>query len=166
MKIFVTGVSGTGKTSIVRELIERGIAAFDMDDLCHWEHKHTGKRAQWGVGQDEAWHDSHVWLCDIPALKKELEKADTVVIAGHASNQDDFFNLFNKFFVLRSTPETLVTRIMQREDNDWGKHPNEQRRILRWQKAYDPEMVAKGAIPIDVERPLKSVVEEIMSFLR
>lgn len=166
MKLYVTGVSGTGKTSIARKLNAEGIKAVDIDDLSHWENRETGEEVGWEPGSSDEWHESHVWLCDVEVLKKELESAENVVVVGHSSNQDEYINLFDKKFILSCSPETIVTRIEGREDNDFGKDPAEQNRILKWHKQFVPEMISKeGAICIDVEKSLEEVVEEIKSHL-
>jgi broad-specificity NMP kinase len=42
MKILITGIAGTGKSTIVPALQERGITAIDLHDvpgLCFWQNK-------------------------------------------------------------------------------------------------------------------------------
>jgi len=91
-KFYVTGVSGTGKSTLAKELEKRGVAAFDIDsvaDLCHWRNRTTHKEAdyQYGIGKD--WLDAHEWICDIKKLRELLHKTtDNAVVLGLASNQD------------------------------------------------------------------------------
>lgn len=167
MKIYITGLSGTGKTSIVEALLQKGIHAIDIDDgLCHWENRHTGEHTDWFPGRDDEWHQNHAWLCDVEDLKKRLLEAEHVVVAGLGSNQNDYLPLFDKVFVLRCRPEIFLARIETRTTNDFGKHPPEQRMLLEWQQTFETEMIQKGAIPLDAERPLEVVVEDIISNLK
>src|SRR3989344_5770366 len=98
-KFYITGVSGTGKSALVEELQRRGVRAFDIDDipdLCHWKNKVTGKKAKYqsGVGRD--WIDAHNWICDRTKLVDLLNtRSDSmVIVAGVASNQDEYLDLF------------------------------------------------------------------------
>lgn len=165
MKIYVTGISGTGKTSITNALISKGVTAIDIDDLCHWENKYTGERTGWEPGSSDEWHASHSWLCDVERLKERLAKERNIVVSGFASNQREYANLFDKIFLLHATPETIFARIHARLDNDFGKHPAEQKRIMDSRGPLETMMVEKGAVLLDAERPLEEIVTEIQSNL-
>lgn len=166
MKIYITGISGTGKSSIARLLNERGVYAVDIDNLSHWENKHTKERTGWDPGSSDEWNDAHAWVCDIEKLKEALSLSEDVIAVGHASNQEEYLPLFDKWFVLQCRPETIIARINARTDNDFGKHPVDQQRILLWQKGFDPEMIEKGAIPLDAEQQLEQIVADIQAVFR
>jgi len=60
MKILVTGIAGTGKTSLIRALGEQGYLVIDLDDsgLCDWIHKETGEIAEYAEGAGKEWIDT------------------------------------------------------------------------------------------------------------
>lgn len=151
---------------MARALVAKGVAAIDMDELSHWENKQTAERVGWEPGSSDEWHEAHRWVVDIDQLKHELSRADDVVVAGHASNEDEYLKLFDKTFVLVCRPETIVQRIEQRTDNDFGKHPMEQQKILEWHKSFDSFIEAKGAVRLDGERPVGEIAEEILRSLK
>lgn len=166
MKIYITGISGSGKSSIARALRAKGITSIDVDEgLCHWENRHTGDTALWSPGGSEEWYSAHGWVCDADALAKHVQANKNIVVVGLSSNQDDYLKLFDKVFVLHCRPETFIDRINARTDNDYGKHEAEQQRMLGWQKTFEKEMKEKGAIMLDAERPLEEVVAEVYSYL-
>jgi dephospho-CoA kinase len=166
VKIYVTGVSGSGKSSIVRALTARGVRAIDLDEgYCHWKHRASGEQVGWEPGSSDEWYDAHGWICSIDDLTEALEGSADVVVVGLSSNQEEYLPLFDKIIILHSEPETIVARINARTDNEYGKHPKEQQRLLNWRETYEKEMVAKGAILLDGERHIDEVVEDVLKFL-
>lgn len=166
VKIYITGVSGTGKTSLTEALKAKGVNAVDTDELSHWENKHTGERTGWEPGASDAWYNEHEWLCDIAELQKVLSKTEHAVAIGFGDNidkSDKYLKLFDKVCILTCRPETIVARIEGRTNNHFGKHPSDMRRILEWQKEFDAEMVEKGALPLDAERPLEELAAHVRS---
>ncbi|MBI3335917.1 MAG: AAA family ATPase, partial [Candidatus Portnoybacteria bacterium] len=137
-KIYITGVSGTGKSTLAKELNRLGIFAIDMDTvegLCHWRNKKTGERTYYysGIGRD--WIEAHEWLCDIEKLKKLLKKDGLVAVLGLASNQDEYLNLFDKVFLLHCGEKTFLHRLNTRKGKDeFARDPSEQEHILSWYK--------------------------------
>jgi len=164
MKIYITGISGTGKTSIVQALREKGIKAIDIDDgLCHWENKDTGEHTEWHPGKTDQWLQEHVWLCDVGRLTKTLTNSENIVVVGMASNQNEYLKLFDKVFVLTGQPEIFFARIDTRTTNDFGKDPPERRMLLDWQNRLDT-MIQKGAAQsLNAERPLEEILADVVS---
>jgi len=166
MKIYITGVAGTGKTSIARALKEKGISAIDLDTISHMENKTTGEIVHWNPGASDEWIQAHDWVCDIPKLKDFLSISENSVVVGHTANQKDYLSLFDKIFVLSCRPETITQRIQNRTDNDFGKHPEDLARILNWNKEFTGWMLELGAEVLDGEKPLNEIVKHLISLLK
>jgi len=166
-KVFITGISGTGKTVIAQALKEKGINAFDMDtdDLCFWVNKLDGKKVDYEAKLDREFIDSHVWLCDIEKLKNMLGAKDGVVMLGHPTNIDEILPLFDKFILLQCKLETFLKRILERKNNDFGKDETAQQHLLDTYEKFERNMLDKGAISVNVEEPLDNVVASILSKL-
>lgn len=164
-KIYITGVSGVGKSTLAAELNKRGILAFDVDavqGLCHWRNKMTKDKADWESGIGTEWLIAHDWVADIEKLIELLNEAETVVVLGITGNQEDYFYLFDKLFLLQCPPEVFLTRIDARTDNDFGKDKSEQEHILSWYKNFEKRMVEKGVVPINAEQPPEIIADVIL----
>lgn len=168
---YLTGVSGVGKSAVVKQLNQRGILSYDIDSvpgLCHWRNKTTGKRADYysGIGRD--WLEAHEWICDIRLLEKLIPAGEkNVVIAGLASNQDEFLSLFSKIFLLHCKEEIFLRRLSARsEDNDFAKDKDEQKHILSWYREFEKKMLDGGAVSINTEDSISAVVEKIITGIK
>lgn len=167
-KIYITGVSGTGKTTIARELDKRGYYTISIDEvtgLCSWTHQKTGEKHG---GEDTPltveFVDQHDWICDIEYLNRFLNKdIDIAFVFGMATNQKDFLHIFDKVLVLQCKPEIFIKRIEERTDNDFGKDKGIQEQIIARSKTYGDEMVSLGATSVDTDRPIDIVVDDILA---
>lgn len=165
-KAFITGISGTGKTAIAKALKERGVNAVDMDeyDLCYWINNKDGKKVDYEAELNKEFIDSHVWICDIGKLKNMLTEGVTVML-GHPENVDDVLPLFDKFILFQCSPDTFMRRILERKDNDYGKHETAQQHILDTYQKFENDMLKKGAISVNVEKSLDEVVSDLMTII-
>lgn len=140
-KVYITGVSGTGKTTIAKELEKRGFYTISIDEvenLCSWVHQGTREKHE---GKDTEltpeFVDRHDWICDIEYLNRLLNKdVEVAFVLGMAGNQDDFLHIFDKILLLQCRPETFCRRIEERMDNDFGKDRKIQQQILDSYETY------------------------------
>jgi dephospho-CoA kinase len=169
MKLFyITGISGAGKSTVVEKLAEKGIFSIDADSvkgLTHWIDKNTREKAEWCPGMSADWYKKHQYICYKEKLINLIKNSpkDIVAVAGLFNNRSELRDLFDKVFLLQCKEETFLKRITERESHDFGKHPLEQENILSWYKNFEREVLEEGAIPINVDRPLVEVVNEIFS---
>lgn len=166
-RYYITGVSGTGKSTLTQELKRRGLNAVDLDTgLCSWKNTRTLEEAiAIDKDRDDFYHKND-WYCDEEQLHKLLkEQNGDLFVFGACANQDEFLQFFNKIFLLKCNPDTFTKRILLRTNNDYGKHPAELRNELQWFEEFNNHLIAQGAVVINVEAFVEDVIDEIISHL-
>ncbi len=163
MKVFITGVAGTGKSTIAKALNEQGHITVDFSDypkLRYWRHKRTKEKSEYSPENDVSWFDEHECVCDVDELKKLFTQHKDIVVTG-VSTGTEALNLFDKVILLQSSPETIRHR-METRDRIFGKKKEEQDNVIEWRKTFDPMILSHGAIPISSEGTLEEVVAKII----
>ncbi len=152
----IEGVSGTGKTSVCKELRQRGFHAVNGDtDLAYQGDPETGEPTN-----DAPTHWHHIWSVDrVRALVSDQGERFTFLCGG-SRNFSKFLDLFDGVFVLEIDLETLNRRLDQRPEGEFGAHPSERDLIVRLLRTR--EDIPKNGIPIDAAAPLAQVVDEIV----
>ncbi|KQV72097.1 nucleoside kinase [Nocardioides sp. Root122] len=148
------GVSGTGKTSVCRELQRRGHHAVNGDtDLAYQGDPVTGRPI------DSAVHEHHIW--DVGRVRQLVadHRAPVTFFCGGSRNHASFLDVFDEVFVLEVDLETLLRRLAQRGDDEWGGKPEERDLVVRLHRTGEDVPVG---VPIDATRPLTEVVNEIL----
>jgi len=155
----IEGVSGTGKSSVCRELRRRGYAAVDGDnELAYQGDPQTGEKTA-GFG-----HEHHIWDVEKVRRLAANEDDEATFFCGGSRNFKQFIDLFDEIFILDVDAETLNERLDNRPDNDTGKSKSERELILGLHATK--EDVPSSGILLDATQPLASVVDEILSHVR
>lgn len=165
-KIFITGVSGTGKTTLSEELKKQGFHAISIDEvkgLCSWRNKETNEKITRKVTSNKEFTNTHKWVCDIDKLKELIEiDSEIVFILGMPSNREEIALMCDKVFLLQCKPETFLHRLNTRTNNTFGKDVSIQQHMLQWYEGFEKELLDKGAIPIDTDRPVDQIAFEVI----
>ncbi len=170
MKTLITGVAGTGKSTIAKALRERGFCSVDFSDvkdMCFWQDA-SGERVEYAPIHSREWFNDKKRICDIKILKAILAQQEDVVVAGVASgNAHEYLPLFDKVILLQCSPEDNVHRLETRDNpSGYGKTKTEQEDNLEWKKEFDPELLAYGAVPVSTEGELSVVVGPIIDLIK
>ncbi len=145
-RVLLTGMSGTGKSAVVRALVARGYKAIDTDD--GWCQLLPGGRQLW---REDA----------IQALLA-ADDADVLFVAGCEENQVRFHPQFDAIILLTAPVETLVERLATRTNNPFGKAPGDLRRVLDDLQAVEPLLRKVADHEVQTTAPLADVVATIL----
>lgn len=158
----VTGIAGSGKTTIKQALTEKGYATFDVDDgLASWIDRETGEKTVYDP-KLAPMTDKYDWAIDPAALTDILASADPIIICGSAHDLYQYINRFSAVFLLSYPDEqSIKQRLESRTNNDYGKAPGELESILGYWKSYENEYIIRNATTIDCMTPLDKVIERI-----
>jgi len=150
-RILITGMSGTGKSTVVRELARRGHRVVDTDED-DWS---VELPLPDGSGVEQLW-----WEDRMTALLAE-DGEGTLFVSGCVANQGKFRDRFDAVVLLSVPEEVLLERIETRPTNPFGKDPAERERILRDLATVEPLLRRSASIEIMTDRPLREVVAAV-----
>jgi dephospho-CoA kinase len=146
-KVLVTGMSGTGKSSALAALEQRGFAVVDTDE---------GGWTVWSEAED-----GYVWREERIAALLAREDGPALFVSGTVSNQGRFYPQFDAVVLLSAPAEVLLRRIEGRTTNDYGKRREERDLILQHVASVEPLLRATCTHEIDASQPLEHVVEKL-----
>jgi dephospho-CoA kinase len=146
-RILVTGMSGTGKSTVLAELARRGFETVETD---------VGPWSRWS---DEA--DGYVWDEQQVEELLQRERRTTLFVSGTVSNQGRFYDRFDEIVLLSAPAEVLLERIDSRTTNPFGKSAEERERILADVADVEPLLRATCTVELDATQPVEAVVARL-----
>ena len=158
-RVLLTGMSGTGKSTVIKALVARGYKAVDADEdglselVAVPEDELTGLES----GQDWVWNEAR-----IDALLA-ADDADFLFLSGCSPNQGKFYPRFDHVILLSASVDVIVERLTTRTTNPYGKRPEEVARTLQLKQTVEPLLRRGAGHEIDTSAPLDQVVATVLA---
>lgn len=151
-KVLVTGMSGTGKSTVLQALGRRGhrVVDTDTDEWSYWVQLPDGT-ADW------------IWREDAIADLLAGHEHGHLFVAGCKTNQGRFYRSFDHIALLSAPVDVLMTRIAARDNNPYGKRSEERGLILRYLAEVEPRLRATATIEIDARAPVTQIARQLES---
>jgi dephospho-CoA kinase len=145
-RVLLTGMSGTGKTSVVRALTARGYKAVETDD-----------------GYDERGPDGEqLWREKAIQALLATEDADILFLSGCVGNQGTFYPLFDLVILLSAPAEVMLKRLETRTNNPYGKTPEARAEVLDNLHTVEPLLRRSADCEIRTDVALEAVVTQVL----
>lgn len=148
-RVLLTGMSGTGKSSVIEALAARGYKAVDTDN--GWCEPLPDGRQRWREDAVE-----HLLA---------IEDTDVLFVAGCEENQVRFHPRFDVIILLSAPAEILAERLSSRAGNPYGKAPAELRRVFDDLRAVEPLLRQAADHEIRTTMPLTDVVTAVLRLI-
>ena len=158
-RVLLTGMSGTGKSTLIQAFAGRGYKAIDTDgdEWSEWVNAADDSDAA-GSTAEADW----IWREDRIQRLLSTEDAEVLFVGGCKSNQGKFYPRFDHVILLSAPVELLLQRLATRTTNPYGKHPDELAQVLRYLRTVEPLLRRGASLEVDTSAPLDQVVETIL----
>ena len=144
-RVLVTGMSGTGKTTVLDELRRRGHITVDTD------------YDDWQL-PDRTWDERR--------MQQLLESNPDVVVSGTVDNQVRFYDRFEHVVLLSAPLHVLIERVRSRTNNPYGKTSEQQAEIARYLDTVEPRLRRGANLELDGQRKtseLADIIEQLVT---
>ena len=110
-RYLVTGVAGSGKTTLEKELRQRGHITIDIDDgYAQWRRAGTDEVLAY-TPDEEGWHEIAEWVVDTDKLQGffDTHRHETVLVCGSFARQKEVVGMFDVIFLLEYMPDMVTS---------------------------------------------------------
>jgi adenylate kinase family enzyme len=147
-RVLVTGMSGTGKSTLLAELAARGYWSVDTD---------YGDYLETVAGEE-------LWIGDrIDALLSTEDPRGILFVQGTVSNQVVFYPRFDHVVLLSAPAEVLVERLRTRTNNPYGRDPTEIDDTLGYLAEVEPLLRASATLEVVTTVPVEVVADVVLA---
>jgi dephospho-CoA kinase len=163
-KYLITGRPGSGKTTVIESLKQRGFQAFNTDgmpEITKLEEQETGKPVPWPEVVVD-WK-RYIWNWQEPGLRNLLQSESDIFIGAIVGNQQKFYPLFDKIFALTISAETLQKRL------DSHAHPRttqEKERAIAVHYNKQARFEKQGLVLIPADGSVDEIIDHILAQLK
>ncbi|RDI48430.1 AAA family ATPase [Nocardia mexicana] len=146
--VLVTGMSGVGKSSLLRELARRGHRTVDTDYGDYFE----------TVDGERLWRTDR-----IDALLTSAPESGSLFVQGTTRNQTLFYPRFEHIVLLSAPAEILIERLAARTDNPYGKDSAELAETLENLETVEPLLREDATLEVVTTVPVARVADIVLT---
>jgi shikimate kinase len=165
-RVLITGMSGTGKSTLIGELAGREYKAVDVDanKWSEWVEVEfigdpTSGESPVEPGRDWIWREDRIQ--DLLST----EDADVLFISGCAANMVKFYSQFDHIVLLTAPAALIVDRLATRTSNPYGKRLEEVARVLGLLQTIEPALRIVAGHEVNTSVPLNQVVAKVLQLV-
>ena len=144
IRVLLTGMSGTGKSTLVQELRTRGYEAYDADDGFA-EPREDGR---WG------------WRIELVSDLLDRSRTGLLFFAGCSEEQAEL--PFDRRVLLTAPRPVLIERLRARTGNAYGKDQQELAQVLADLAEVEPLLRRSADLIITTTAPPSEVADELL----
>ncbi|MFZ3015897.1 MAG: AAA family ATPase [Minisyncoccia bacterium] len=164
--ILITGIAGSGKTTICHQLNKIGYKAYDIEATKGLFKTFYKDNSKFNKHNNDNLNEvkNREWICDIKKLKifMKSQKKFLVFYCGMGTNIYDIFPLFDKVISLKVSSKILRNRLSGRVKGSYGRTKKIQNWLIDGKKRIEKKMKDNGAIFISSEGSLGQVINKII----
>jgi dephospho-CoA kinase len=153
-RVLLTGMSGTGKSTVIGRLAGLGYKAVDLD------------YGGWTELRPHEDREETLWIEDRVAGLLATEDADVLFISGAARNQTKFYRRFDHIVLLSAPAAVISERLRTRTNNPYGKDPVDLARVLEQKETIEPMLRRAADVEIDTSVAVDEVVQRLVDLVR
>ncbi|HVX45789.1 MAG TPA: AAA family ATPase [Mycobacteriales bacterium] len=170
LRVLITGMSGTGKSTLLERLAALGYKTAETDadpSLRRFvpvegeaTRNYASNSADWAetAGQEGEW----LWNEERIQQLLSTEDAEVLFLCGTAPNQVKFYPQFDHIILLSAPAQVILDRVRSRTGNPYGQNPTEQEQIRSDLEAVEPLLRRGATLEIDTTPPIEQVLEAVL----
>jgi broad-specificity NMP kinase len=159
LRVLVTGMSGTGKSTLLDRLATRGYKTVETDghpSLLEFVPETDDAGQTDGEAGEWRWHEERIQQL------LSTEDADVLFVSGTVRNQGKFYPQFDHIILLSAPVPVIVERLATRTNNPYGKDPDELAEILTYVETVEPLLRDGATLEIDTSVSMHDVVRTVL----
>lgn len=167
MKILITGISGSGKSTIITELAQKGHQTIDLDtsNTCIWVNKKTGEEAFYQEGAGPLWIEEHRWQVvphKLVSLMSSFSEEKDIYVSGKVARKqlNEMVEIFDVIYLLKPHNTIIDERLSTRTSNvnNFAKTKEEIEVITKNRDKFEKACLEAGAISLENQGSLEEVI--------